>query len=100
MYAFRSTPPQMTGARRPAASAMSVKRALNGSPEGLPRLVGVTFRVETPCPRRLGKQSSAANSRRVHMREFQGITRGGAIDKIPAGSDPLVYDYANQTGIG
>src|ERR1017187_1270481 len=39
----------MVGACNPAAAAMSVKRAWNGSPEGLPRGKGLRDRVEMPC---------------------------------------------------
>src|SRR5438094_359061 len=38
----------MVGARRPAASATSVKRARNGMPDGLPRGEGFTTLVAVP----------------------------------------------------
>jgi hypothetical protein len=39
---------------------------LNGTPDGLPRGVGVTLRVDTPCPN-AGTANSLAKSLRVHI---------------------------------
>src|SRR5437588_3858325 len=55
----------MRGACKPACSATSTKCALNGIPEGFPRGMGFTLRVETPCPKAL---TIGAPNRAMHVR--------------------------------
>ena len=53
-------------ARGPPAAAMSVNRAWNGRPEGLPRGCGLTPREETPCRTPAAEHASSASiARRV-----------------------------------
>src|SRR5712692_4260539 len=73
----------MVGARRPAASATSVKRARNGMPEGFPRGEGFTARVAMPCAARRTASSEngtlPTSCRRWRRDRFTGTVKDTAV---------------------
>src|ERR1035437_7053982 len=88
MYSFRSSPPYITGAERPAAAATSDSDATKGSPDPLPRALAVTPR-EAICPR-AGSEAAASipnRSLRVIWRLPPIVTdhsrRGRILESLP-----------------